>query len=324
MAEPDGERPIVILTGPTAGGKSAAALAIAEAFGATVINADSMQVYHDLSVLTARPGPDQLARAPHRLYGVLPGRERCSAGRWRALAEAEIETAARACRLPLLVGGTGLYLRALTQGLAALPDVGDALRARIGAHRDRIGAAAFHRELAARDPAMAERLHPNDRQRLIRAMAVLEATGRSLADWQVAEDGPGQRRRFRALTLVLAPPRERLYAACDARFLAMVARGALDEVRELLAQDLDPRLPVMKALGVPELAGHLRGEASLEAAVAAAQQATRRYAKRQLTWLRTQTERNNPAHFYQFEQFCETSRQRIFSIIREFLLTLPD
>lgn len=316
--------PVVALTGPTAGGKSAAALAIAEAFDATIINADSMQVYRDLEVLTARPDRDQLARAPHRLYGCLPGTERCSAGRWRALAESEIVAALAAGRLPLLVGGTGLYLRALEQGLAAMPEVDPELRARIAALCDRLGSEAFHRALAARDPVMAGRLNPNDRQRLIRAMEVLEATGRSLADWQSDAPEPQGGERFSILTLVLAPPRAQLYAACDARFLGMIARGALEEVRGLVDQELEPSLPVMRALGVPELAAHLRGYCTLEAATTAAQQATRRYAKRQMTWLRTQTGRNNPAYLHAFEQFSESTKQKIFTIIREFLLTMPD
>ncbi len=325
---PRADIPIVALSGPTAGGKSAAALAIAEAFGATIINADSMQVYRDLAILTARPGPDQLARVPHRLYGCLSGRERCSAGRWRSLADAEIGSAVASGRLPLLVGGTGFYLRALEQGLADLPEVAEDLRARIAARCERIGAQAFHRELAARDPVMAGRLHPNDRQRLIRAMEVLEATGRSLADWQAGtadrEGGRGSPGRREILHLALVPPRDRLYAACDTRFQDMIAQGALAEVRGLLAEDLDPRLPIMKALGVPELTAHLRGDCSLQDAIEAAQQATRRYAKRQLTWLRTQTERKNPAYFHVFEQFSKSSEQKIFKIIRDFLLTPPD
>ena len=321
---PRAPMPVVALTGPTAGGKSAAALAIAEAFDATIINADAMQVYRDLEILTARPGPDQLARAPHRLYGCLPGAERCSAGRWRALAETEIAAVRAAGRLPLLVGGTGLYLRALEQGLAAMPAVDPALREHMTALWDRLGSEAFHRALSARDPVMAGRLNPNDRQRLIRAMEVLEGTGRSLADWQADPPGPSVGQRFTILTLVLVPPRAQLYAACDARLLGMIAQGALAEVQALQEQALDPSLPIMRALGVPELSAHLRGDITLEAATAAAQQATRRYAKRQMTWLRTQTGRNNPAYLHSFEQFSESTKLEIFKIIREFLLTVSN
>lgn len=314
----------VVLTGPTASGKSRLALALADVLPVTVINADSMQVYRELAILTARPGPAELARAPHRLYGCLPGKERCSAGRWRDLAADELEAAWRAGRLPLLVGGTGFYLRALQHGLPRLPSVPETLRRRLVEHCAAIGAEAFHRELARLDPIMAGRLHPHDRQRTIRAREVLEATGRSLADWQAGEAAAPAVTPSSLLSLALVPPREQLYSACDARFRAMIEAGALDEVRALLNLGLDPRLPVMKALGVAELAGVLRGEQPLEAAIAAAQQATRRYAKRQLTWLRTQYEGKKLASYYEFEQFSERNEAEIFKIIREFLLTVPN
>jgi len=278
--------PVILVTGPTASGKSGLALALAERFDGVVINADSMQVYRELAILTARPEAEALARAPHRLYGLLPGDEPCSAGRWRGLALAEIEAALGAGRLPIVVGGTGLYLKALEGGLAGLPEIPEEIRAAARACHVELGAVAFHAALSARDPAMGERLHPSDRQRAIRAWEVLEATGRSLAEWQ-AEQG-GEASPYRFARIVLAPPRAALYAACDGRFEVMLDKGGLEEVRALLALGLDPALPVMKALGVPELAAHLRGEMTLERAVAQAQQATRRYAKRQMTWLRTQ------------------------------------
>lgn len=315
--------PVVIVAGATASGKSALALALAEAFDGVVVNADSMQIYRELEVLTARPGAAETARAPHRLYGVLSGAERCSAGRWRAMALTEIAACHAAGRLPLLVGGTGLYLRALERGLAPVPEVPAAQRAAAVALHREIGGTALHARLEARDPATAARLRPSDTQRLIRAWEVLEATGRPLADWQA--DGPAAggdaAPPHRFLRIVCLPPRPALYAACDARFRAMVERGALAEVRALLRLKLDPALPVMKAVGVRELARHLAGELTLEAAVAAAQQATRRYAKRQTTWLRTQVFAADPEAVLVSEKFSESLRAEIFPKIRRFVLT---
>ncbi len=329
--------PVVIVTGPTAGGKSGLALDLAEAFDGVVINADSMQVYRELEILTARPGPAALARAPHRLYGTIPGRERCSAGRWRALALAEIAAVHAAGKLPLVVGGSGLYLRALTEGLAEVPEVPVAVREAAEARHRELGGPGLHAELAARDPAMAARLRPSDSQRLIRAWEVLEATGRSLAAWQAqgaaqgaaegsaegsAEGAPdGAAATCRFLRLVRLPPRAALYAACDARFCAMIERGALDELRHLRERGLDPRLPVMRALGVRELGRHLDGALSLDAAVAQAQQATRNYAKRQMTWLRTQAPPESVRTVILDEQYSESIDPGIFANIRRFLLT---
>ncbi|MFQ6018948.1 MAG: tRNA (adenosine(37)-N6)-dimethylallyltransferase MiaA [Kiloniellaceae bacterium] len=317
--------PVVVVTGPTASGKSGLALALAEAFDGVVINADSMQVYRELAILTARPAPEDLARAPHRLYGVLPGRARCSAGRWRRLALAEIAACHAAGKLPLVVGGTGLYLRALEKGLARVPEVPRKIRDAARALHRKLGAAGFQAALAQRDPVMAARLEPGDTQRLIRAWEVLDATGRSLAAWQAGgtgtageDSGPAP---YRFLRLVCLPPREALYAACNARVLGMIERGALDELRALLALDLDPELPVMKALGVAELSRHLAGDCSLEHAIARAQQATRRYAKRQMTWLRTQMPQESPATMFLNEQYSKSLDPEIFKIIHRFLLT---
>jgi tRNA dimethylallyltransferase len=282
----NGNSLVVVIGGPTASGKSGLAVDIAEAFGGTVINADSMQLYRELDVLTARPGAEDLARAPHRLYGVLPGSERGSAARWRALVLAEIAAARAAGRLPIVVGGTGLYLRALMEGLCDLPTLPDAVRAAARERHKDLGGEAFRAELVARDPASA-RLNPGDTTRLVRAWEVLEATGRPLTEWQAAApDGPPPGLRFHVT--VIDPPRADLYAMCDKRFTVMLARGALDEVRALDALGLNPELPVMKALGVPELRAHLRGELSLTAATVKAQQSTRHYAKRQVTWFRHQ------------------------------------
>lgn len=314
---------MVVVTGPTACRKSGLALALAERLGGVVINADSMQMYRELAVLTARPGPEAVARAPHRLYGVLSGREPCSAGRWRAMALAEIAACHAAGQVPLVVGGTGLYLRALEDGLAPVPEIPGEIRAAARARHRALGGSAFHAALGERDPVMAGRLRPSDGQRLIRAWEVLEATGRSLAEWQAedpdqAEGGPAP---YRFLRLLSRPPRATLYAACDARLVRMVEQGALDEVRALLALGLDPALPVMKALGVAELARHLAGELSLAQAIAGAQRATRHYAKRQMTWLRTQMPRGRGATVILREQFSESFDPKIFANIRRFLLT---
>ena len=272
--------PLIVVAGPTASGKSALALALAERFRGVVINADAMQVYRELRVLTARPGPADEARAPHRLYGVLALAEACSAARWRALAVAEIAAARAAGRLPIVTGGTGLYLDVLLRGIAPVPPIPAEVMAAAARRRARLGAAAFHAALVARDPEAA-RLAPGDSQRTLRAWAVIEATGVPLGVWQRrAPAEPGEPARV----FLLAPPRHLLYARCDARFVCMVEAGALAEVAAL--GDLDPALPGMKAVGVGALRRHLAGEITLAEAVAAAQKATRRYAKRQLTWFR--------------------------------------
>ncbi len=310
------------MTGPTASGKSALALAAARVFGGTVINADAMQVYRELNILTARPDAEALAAAPHRLYGIMPGTRACSAGVWREMALQEIAACRGAGSLPILVGGTGLYLRALARGLSPLPPVPAEVRTGARDRHQRLGGQAFHAELASRDPVTAARLDPGDSQRLIRAWEILDATGRPLSDWQAekAEAAP-----FAFLRILVAPPREALYRACDARFLVMMERGALDEVRALLDLGLDPALPVMRALGVRELAAHLTGDCDLETAVAEAQTATRRYAKRQITWLRTQTPQdqapNDPAPLRLDAQYSKSFDDKIFNKIREFLLT---
>lgn len=319
-ATPDADKPLVMMiAGPTASGKSALAAAVAAAWGGTVINADSMQVYRELDVLTARPGADELARAPHRLYGVLPGAEACSVGRWRELALAEVEAALAAGRLPVLAGGTGLYLKAFAEGLNEIPEVPAEVRRAARADLADLGAEAFHARLAGRDPVTAGRLAPGDSQRLLRAWEVLQATGRSLADWQAAPTAPAP---YRFARLCLLPPRPALYAACDARLAAMVEAGtAQAEVEALLALGLDGSLPVMKAVGVPELAAYLAGESDLAAALARAQQATRNYAKRQVTWLRHQFIGNDPTVLVMETQYSESLREHFFAKIRHYLLT---
>jgi tRNA dimethylallyltransferase len=276
--------PVIIVAGPTASGKSALALELAEASGGTIVNADSLQCYRDLRILTARPD-EATAAAPHRLYGYLDAAERGSAAQWRALALQEIATEAEAGRLPILVGGTGLYLRALTEGLAPVPNIPEEIRHQaIELHR-RLGGAAFRTQLAERDPEAANRLFSGDRQRLIRAFEVVQATGMTIGDWHRRATAVSP---YRFGTILLAPPRDSLYAACDARFVKMVEAGALAEAEALAARHLDPALPAMKAVGLPELLSHLRGHVALDAAIAAAQRSTRRYAKRQMTWFRHQ------------------------------------
>jgi len=284
-----------------------------------------MQVYRELSLLTARPRGEELTAVPHRLYGVLSAAEACSVARWRALAVAEVETALAAGRLPILTGGTGLYLHAFEHGLSTVPSVPAGIRAAARAELADLGRQAFHARLAARDPVMGARLAPGDSQRLLRAWEVLTATGRSLADWQAAPAAPAP---YRLAKLCLLPPRRAVYAACDARLAAMVApaegeEGAIEEVAALLALQLDPALPALKAVGVPEFAACLAGETSLEAALARAQQATRRYAKRQMTWLRHQFIGNDPTVLVMETQYSESLRRDFFAKIRQKLLTAP-
>ncbi len=278
---------LTLIAGPTASGKSRLALETAEKTGAVIINADSQQLYADLRVLSARPSIEDEARAEHRLYGVADAAQSWSVGRWTRAVMPLLDELAAQDRPALLVGGTGLYFNALTRGLAEIPAVPDAVRDALQAAYDLEGEAAFRRRLAEVDPTAAAAITPGDRQRLIRALAVTQATGRALSAWK-ADTRP-------LLTpgaydaVVVEPPRDRLYAACDARVSLMIEHGALDEVRALLARDLDPALPAMKAVGVPELTAHLSGQTSLDQAVAAIRLSTRHYAKRQLTWFRNQT-----------------------------------
>ena len=279
--------PVLLIAGPTASGKSALALRLAERLDGEIVNADALQLYADLRLLTARPSPDEEARAPHHLFGVADGADGWSVGRWLKTALPVIEDLMARRRPAIVVGGTGLYFRALTQGLAEVPAVPAAARQAAAETYEQLGEDAFRQALAERDPASAARIAPGDRQRLTRAYEVAEATGRALSDWQADTRPPLAPEQWRAV--VMEPDRQTLYARCDARLETMVAAGALEEVRALAARALDPALPVMKAVGLRELTAHLEGETTLDQAVALAQQETRRYAKRQLTWLRNQT-----------------------------------
>jgi tRNA dimethylallyltransferase len=277
----------VLIAGPTASGKSALALELAQKVSGVVINADSMQVYRDLRIITARPTPQEEARVPHRLYGHVDASVNFSAGAWVADAAGILAEARGQNRLAVFVGGTGLYFKALTRGLSAVPPIATEIRENVRARLERDGVEALHAELARRDPASAERLKPRDRTRIARALEVVEATGRSLTDWHREGLPPllpqGQ---FRAL--FLEPERDQLYARIDARFDAMLKAGALEEVAQLAERKLDPLLPAMKAHGVPALARHLQGEITLEQAAAIGRADTRHYAKRQFTWFRHQ------------------------------------
>ena len=285
-----GRRPIgkaVLIAGPTASGKSALALELALATGGVVINADSMQVYRDLRIITARPTRADEALVPHRLYGHVDAAVNFSAGAWVNDAATALEGARAEGRLPIFVGGTGLYFKALTAGLSVVPPIPAEVREDVRARLERNGVEALHAELAARDSRAAERLNLRDRTRIARALEVVEATGRSLLDWHQEGQPPLlPQDSFRAV--FLAPEREELYARIDARFDAMLGAGALREVERLAARKLDPLLPAMKAHGVPALIRHLRGELSLDEAATIGRTDTRHYAKRQYTWFRHQ------------------------------------
>lgn len=283
-----GPTPLVTLIGgATASGKSRLALETAERTGAAILNADSQQLYADLRVLTARPSPADEARAEHRLYGVADAAEAWSVGRWLRAAVPLIEQLTGEGRRVLIVGGTGLYFSALTHGLADIPAVPAAVREDTEALWSEGGEVLIRDRLAAIDPVSAAAIEAGDRQRLVRALSVHAATGRALSDWRADTRpvlAPGSWD-----ALVVEPDRAALYAACDARVAAMVESGALEEVRALVERKLDPALPAMKAVGVREFAAHLAGELPLDAAIDAVRQATRNYAKRQLTWFRNQT-----------------------------------
>ena len=277
----------ILIAGPTASGKSALALALAEQHGGTVINADSMQVYRDLSIITARPTAEEEGRAPHRLYGHVDAAVNYSVGRWCTEADAALAEARREGRAAIVVGGTGLYFSTLTRGLAAVPPIPAQIRDEVRGRLANEGVAALHAELTRRDPAAAARLRPGDRARVTRALEVVLATGRSLLQWH-EDNMPARLDAARAAKIFLMPERDALLRRIDARFDAMMAAGALEEVRALAARHLDPTLPAMKAHGVPWLIRHLAGAIALAEAVEGAKRDTRQYTKRQATWFRNQ------------------------------------
>ena len=275
--------PLALIAGPTASGKSELALRLAERERGTVVNADSAQIYSDLDIVAASPSAEERARAPHRLYGVRDGSLPCSAADWAGLAKTAIAEAREAGRLPMLVGGTGLYLRTLLDGIAPVPDIDPAIREAIRATPTDVN----HAALQVEDPEAAARLNPGDTTRIARALEVVRSTGKPLAHWQARKVG-GIRDDVTLRPLLLLPPREWLAERCDRRFAQMIETGAIEEVRVLLDRNLDPALPVMRAIGVPEIVSFLSGERTREEMVAAGQLATRQYMKRQYTWFRNQ------------------------------------
>jgi tRNA dimethylallyltransferase len=280
-------RPAILIAGPTASGKSALALALAERHRGMVINADSMQVYRDLRIITARPSPEEEARAPHRLYGHVDAAENYSVGRWCLDAAAALAEAVRSDLMPILTGGTGLYFKALTQGLSAIPPIPPEVRENVRGRLARDGVGVLYADLQVRDRETAARLMPGDRARITRALEVVEATGRTIGDWH--REGlrpvldPAQ-----CVRVFLDADRIALKRRIDARFDGMIAAGAVEEVRALDARRLDPSLPAMKAHGVPWLRRHLDGEIALAEAIEGGKRDTRRYTRRQATWFRNQ------------------------------------
>lgn len=281
-----------IVAGPTASGKSAFALDLARRVESPVIiNADSLQIFDGLPTLTAQPGEADKEAVPHVLYGALHPNDPCSAGNWQHMAAAAIETALTAGQTPIICGGTGLYIKALMEGLSPVPDIPNAVRKEVIALYERLGIPGFHEELQRRDPAMAARFHPGHKARIMRAMEVLIATGKSLAEWQAAApEGPPPGWNFEIHKIM--PEREALYERCNARFVAMLEGRALEEVAAFTARiecgEVKPGVPLTKALGYKELSAFLRGDLSREEAITRAQGETRRYAKRQVTWFRHQ------------------------------------
>jgi tRNA dimethylallyltransferase len=291
--------PLVVIAGPTATGKSALALALAQPIRGVIVNADSAQVYSDLRILSAVPSEAERAPAEHRLYGVQDGALPCSAADWAAMARAEIADAHRQGRTPILVGGTGLYLRTLLNGIAPVPAIDPEVRARVreGEVADNVA------KLKTFDPAGAERLKPADTARINRALEVILSTGRTLGEWQEQSEG-GIANEVTLRAIILLPPRKWLYARCDDRFAKMIDEGAVAEVEALLARKLNPNLPVVRAIGVREISAYLLGETTLDEAVDAGRQATRRYAKRQYTWFAHQP----PAEWPRFREALDVDR----------------
>ncbi|CAM8636570.1 tRNA (adenosine(37)-N6)-dimethylallyltransferase MiaA [Sphingobium cupriresistens] len=274
---------VALIAGPTASGKSALAIALAKATGGIVINADASQVYADLAILSARPSAQEMGDVPHRLFGHIDGVEACTAPRWAAEAKAQIDAAHEAGKLPVLVGGTGLYIRTLLDGIAPVPEIDLDIRATVRA----LPVADAHAALTREDPEAATRLAPADATRVARALEVVRSTGRPLKLWQQHKEG-GIANRITLAPMILRPPRDWLIERCDRRFAQMVEQGAIAEVAALLTRNLHPDLPVMRAIGVPEIAAYLRGDSDLDSCIAKATLATRQYAKRQYTWFTNQ------------------------------------
>ena len=278
--------PVILLGGPTCSGKSELAVRLAGELGGVIVNADSMQVYADLAILTARPSPEDEVRLPHRLFGFLDAAIPCSAGLWHQHAFRVCREISESGQVPILVGGTGLYLKTFREGLASIPRIPEDVRIRVRRRLGCEGSEALHRELGRIDPDLAAALAPSDGQRVARGIEVFEATGMILSKWQASPpegswSGP-------LLQVSLLPPRKALNERCERRFDAMMAAGALEEAARLAARRLEPSLPALKCLGLASLIAHLEGRATLDRAIEDAKTATRRYAKRQFTWFRHQ------------------------------------
>ena len=300
---------MALIAGPTASGKTALALHLAKSRNIVIINADSAQVYSDLPVLSAQPTSAEKASVPHRLFGYLDGATGCSAAKWAADAKAEIAAAHAAGSLPVLVGGTGLYLRTLLEGIAPIPDIGANIRAEIRA----LPTPEAYARLQKQDAVMATQLASTDSSRISRALEVIESTGRSIADWRKQKAG-GIAGAVELHPLILLPPREWLYARCDARFDTMLESGAVGEVEALLARNLPADAPVMRAIGVPEITAMLAGDISRDDAIVRGKIATRQYAKRQFTWFRNQS----PAEWPRWEEKINDSNRAIIEILLQF------
>ena len=305
--------PVIIVTGPTASGKSGLGLELARRFKGVVVNADSLQVYRELRILTARPDANAEAAVSHRLYGMVPASERFSVGEWLTLARREIDLVHEAGHLPIFVGGTGLYIRSLVEGIALIPEISAGVRLAATKLYGEIGEVRFRARLAERDPKVERRLQTGDKQRLIRAWEVLEATGKPISEWQSGKNIGGLKCPFFVITIM--PQRAKLYRACDQRFETMLDSGALNEVAVLSRLGLDPSLPALKALGFRPLVRYLKGDLSLDKAREMACQATRNYAKRQYTWFRNQLTPN-----IELEDPV-VSKGEVISAVTRFLLT---
>jgi tRNA dimethylallyltransferase len=296
---PSTKPPLVVIAGPTASGKSALALALAQQIGGVIVNADSAQIYRDLRVLSAAPTDEEVRQAEHRLYGVQDGALPCSAAEWAEMARREVTDVQANGRTPILVGGTGLYLRTLLYGIAPVPAIDPDVRTRLRATMVKDN----RLKLRTLDPEAAARLNPGDSARINRALEVILSTGRTLAEWQKERSG-GIAGDVELKALILLPPRKWLYARCDERFAHMIDQGAVSEVERLIARELNANLPVMRAIGVREISAYLHGQSSLDEAIADGQQATRRYAKRQFTWFAHQP----PADWPRFQEALDVDR----------------
>ena len=310
------QKPVIVIGGPTASGKSAMALPLAREFDGEIVNADSMQIYEDLPLVTARPDPLETALAPHHLYGVLSMQQRCSAGEWRDLALEAIRDVQSRHHIPIVVGGTGLYLKALMSGLHDMPVVPADIRDGLNRRLEKEGAPALHAELASVDPETAGGLNQGDAQRIVRALEIFNHTGRGLRSWQAGEldDAPAD---LRFSTLTLLPPREHLYAAANDRFDGMLDNGAVEEVAALMDRSPAKDFPLLKAVGVPPIRAYLGDEIDRERMKELGKRDTRRYAKRQMTWFRRQFVPEMVVE----TKYSEIKWDKIFSEIRNFLLT---